>query len=450
MGATHRWEDCVCPMYGGYCPYTGINLNKIRTESTNLGKSKNLKGTIENIYWKLIPKGAIFVILRHELEHSAVGQTRFIHGTRRRRLFCYKTVARITGPQSSDPSVHFNLGVLLWEKGERTQEMREKAVEHLMLAAKLNPQNAAAFRYLGHYYARIAPEPQRALKCYQRAVVINPDDLEAGEALCDLLDEGGKESLVVAICREASEKSARAFWAFRRLGYLQAHKKKWSEAIQSLQHAIRGFPMSPDLWETLGLAYQRMGMFTAALKSYGRAVELDNSRVFALIESGNTCLMLGSFRKGIEHFQQTLEISPHNVSALYGLASALLGLAKECANLGAFRWGASLLEEACDVAVRGTSLAGNFSCSWKLHGDIQLMYARCYPWVEESGPRHSDEISFKSSINTWKSTCHIAARNASRSYQRALHLSPWLATLYADVAVASDLCSSLRSLRRRT
>ncbi|KAL0455166.1 UNVERIFIED_CONTAM: Tetratricopeptide repeat protein SKI3 [Sesamum latifolium] len=185
-----------------------------------------------------------------------------------------------------------------------------------------------------------------------------------------------------------------------------AHQKKWSEAIQSLQHAIHGFPMSPDLWETLGLAYQRMGMFTAALKSYGRAVELDNSRVFALIESGNTCLMLGSFRKGIEHFQQTLEISPHNVSALYGLASALLGLAKECANLGAFRWGASLLE---------------------------LMYARCYPWEEEARPRHSDEISFKSSINTWKRTCHIAARNASRSYQRALHL-----------ALASDLCSSFK------
>lgn len=41
------------------------------------------------------------------------------------------------------------------------------------------------------------------------------------EALCDLLDKDGKESLEVAVCREASEKSPRAFWAFRRLGYLQ-------------------------------------------------------------------------------------------------------------------------------------------------------------------------------------------------------------------------------------
>ncbi|KAI3457257.1 hypothetical protein Pfo_013920 [Paulownia fortunei] len=344
----------------------------------------------------------------------------------------------------SDPSVHFKLGVLLWEKGERRQEMREKAVEHFMTAAKLNPQNAAAFRYLGHYYARVSPEPQRALKCYQRAVALNPDDSDAGEAICDLLDEGGKESLVLAVCREASEKSARAFWAFRRMGYLQAHQKKWSEAIQSLQHAIRGFPMCADLWETLGLAYQRMGMFTAALKSYGRAVELDDSRVFALIESGNISLMLGSFRKGIEQFQQTLKISPHNVSAHYGLASALLGLAKECVNSGASRWGASLLEEASEVAVRCTSLAGNFSCSWKLHGDIQLMYARCYPWTEEARPKHADKTSFNSSITTWKRTCFLAARNASRSYQRALHLAPWLANLYADVATASDLCLSFK------
>ena len=41
------------------------------------------------------------------------------------------------------------------------------------------------------------------------------------EAVCDLLDVEGKESLELAVCKEAADKSPRAFWAFRRLGYLQ-------------------------------------------------------------------------------------------------------------------------------------------------------------------------------------------------------------------------------------
>lgn len=40
------------------------------------------------------------------------------------------------------------------------------------------------------------------------------------EAMCELLEESGKENLEIAVCREATEKSPRAFWAFRRLGYL--------------------------------------------------------------------------------------------------------------------------------------------------------------------------------------------------------------------------------------
>lgn len=48
--------------------------------------------------------------------------------------------------------------------------------------------------------------------------------------------------------------------------------------------------------------------------------------------------------KGVEQFQQALEISPDYVSAQYGLALGLLGLAKDCISLGAYQWGASLLE----------------------------------------------------------------------------------------------------------
>ncbi|XVE56309.1 hypothetical protein DITRI_Ditri03aG0228300 [Diplodiscus trichospermus] len=337
-----------------------------------------------------------------------------------------------------DPSLHFQLGVHLWE----TRTETEKAAEHWVIAAKRNPNNAAAFKYLGHYYASVSVDVQRATKCYQRALSLHPDDSDAGEALCDLLDRQGKETLELAICKDASRNSPRAFWAFRRLGFLQVHQKKWSEAVQSLQHAIRGYPSSPDLWEALGLAYHRLGMFTAAIKSYGRAIELEDTRVFALVECGNIFVMLGSFRKGIEQFQQALKRSPQNMSALYGLASGLLGLSKECINAGAFRWGASMLEDACKVVETSIRLASNSTCTWKLHGDIQLAYAQGYPWMEESESLEYRAETFEKSIYLWKNTCRLAAISARNSYQRVLHLAPWEANIYVDIAISSDLISS--------
>lgn len=69
-------------------------------------------------------------------------------------------------------------GLLLWEKGGESE--KEKAAEHFVISAKLNPQNSAAFKYLGHYYAQVSVDTKRALKCYQRAVSLNPDDSHAG------------------------------------------------------------------------------------------------------------------------------------------------------------------------------------------------------------------------------------------------------------------------------
>lgn len=74
-------------------------------------------------------------------------------------------------------------GVLLW----KTQESKDSAAEHFVRAVKLNPQNAVAFRYLGLYYSEVSVDVQRALKCYQRAVSLSPDDSDSGVIIYLLL-----------------------------------------------------------------------------------------------------------------------------------------------------------------------------------------------------------------------------------------------------------------------
>ncbi|KAF6141695.1 hypothetical protein GIB67_027873, partial [Kingdonia uniflora] len=67
---------------------------------------------------------------------------------------------------NSDPIHHYNLEVFLWEKEE---DLKELAVEHFVTSAKLNPNYANSFQYLGHYYSPI--ETQRALpeSCHSKS-----------------------------------------------------------------------------------------------------------------------------------------------------------------------------------------------------------------------------------------------------------------------------------------
>ncbi|KAG6510698.1 hypothetical protein ZIOFF_028729 [Zingiber officinale] len=376
---------------------------------------------------------------------------------------------------SSDPDNprhHYDLGMYLWERAEamelsaeQVKQLKEKAAEHFLASAKLNPSNGPAFRFLGHYYREVSVDAQRSVKCYQRAVALDSNDSEAGDALCDLLDGEGKESLEMAVCKESSEKSPRAFWAFRRLGYLQIHQRRWSEAVPNLQHAIRGYPACADLWEVCVLitgntctwsgipSFRHVYCFSKGIGcfnaiSYGRAIELEESRIFALVESGYIHTILGSFRKGVEQFQFALQLAPHNISVNLGLASALLGWSKECVKSGAFVWAADLLREALEATETSTSLSGNLFSAWKLQGDIQIAYANCIPWENEKKGYDVDEEIFKLSIVSWKKERNSAANSSKHSYQRALHLAPWQANIYTDIAISIELIDSLEETNK--
>lgn len=76
-------------------------------------------------------------------------------------------------------------GLILWRRGEESEgdeakRLKEKAADSFLASAKLNPNNGDAFRSLGLFYEQVAGDRQRAAKCYQRAVTLNPDDAEAG------------------------------------------------------------------------------------------------------------------------------------------------------------------------------------------------------------------------------------------------------------------------------
>ncbi|KAL2650302.1 hypothetical protein R1flu_018430 [Riccia fluitans] len=348
--------------------------------------------------------------------------------------------------QPSVASYHFRLGLVYWNAGSSVPELMNKVLAQLLEAVKLDPSQSDVFRLLGHCYNHIFGDAQRAIRCYQKAVTLNCEDEEAGEALCDLLDHGGQEILEEDICKRASQKSRRAFWAWRRLGLLQVLHKEWAEAVPNLQHALRGYVTDGDLWEALGLAYQHLGMLTAALKAYGRAISLgDVPSVFGLLQSGNILLLLGSFEKALEMFQEALKQVPSHVGALCGLGAAVLGRARQCMSIGAFAWSASLVKDALDLLQVSVLICSSVGAFWKLLGDLEVTYAQAVP-CEDLASTCADTPQFspiKSAIDVWYEERLNSLRRARIFYQRALHLSPSQGSLYSDLGMTLDLISFL-------
>ncbi|KAG0566179.1 hypothetical protein KC19_7G044100 [Ceratodon purpureus] len=343
------------------------------------------------------------------------------------------------------------LGLVYWETGERSG--KERAVAQLVEAARLDPREAGVFRYLGHYYYQIAGDLRRAARSYQKAITLDPEDSEAGEALCNLLEQGGQIVLEGAICREASQHSPRAYWAWRRLGFIQVQAKQWSESVANLQHALRGYSSDGSLWEALGLAYQQLGMLTAALKAYERVVALGNSSpIFALLQSGIILQSLASYTEAIAMFRNAIEKVPGHVVAQCGLAAALLGRARQCTGVGALAWAATLLQEAADVAHQCTANNGTVAAAWKLLGDIEVAYAQILPCdaMEStldavSNGYFSPQLAatFQKKVVFWHQQRRAASKRAQRAYRHLLHICPQQGSVYADLAMAMKLDLSL-------
>lgn len=74
-------------------------------------------------------------------------------------------------------SYRLRLGCVLWEAGG---EARREAHTMFLAAAKMQTHNAAAFGWLGRYYLEVGGDEGRAVRCFQKAVALDPKDRLSG------------------------------------------------------------------------------------------------------------------------------------------------------------------------------------------------------------------------------------------------------------------------------
>uniref|UniRef100_A0A8C3ATB7 SKI3 subunit of superkiller complex n=1 Tax=Cyclopterus lumpus TaxID=8103 RepID=A0A8C3ATB7_CYCLU len=340
---------------------------------------------------------------------------------------------------------YFFLGRLYWDMGEETRKDRSKAHTHLLKAAKLDPHLGCVFRYLGHYYRQVANDHSRSRGCYKKAFEMDNTDAESGAASVDLSMEQDDMDTALAILQSVIEKATpgSAKWAWMRRGLYYLKIGEYQQAVADLQAALRADPEDWVCWECLGEAYLNRRSFTAALKAFGKAHQLQPSSIYSVYQAAAIKQTLGKFREAVAEYLQ-ITAQQDYVPALKGLGECQLSLAKclmeDCRDKGAIE----LIQQAIQNLFRAVEMRPDMSCLWKLLGDACTAVGTVTP--------NSVQVLVPAPLagldpNTQSHTLNQAQtlKVGERCYARALKLMPEVPSLWNDLGLNYYRQSSLSS-----
>lgn len=156
------------------------------------------------------------------------------------------------------------------------------------------------------------------------------------------------------------------------------------EAISYFQSALRVNSRDARCWEGLGEAYAMDGKYMAALKAFGRSIELEPDNPSLHYQVAALKQKLAMFAESVDSYRQSLALlstdgKPNrHLPILKGLSESLYLEARQAFESGAHGRCAELLEETIQTASDAISTAELHSLA-KILGDACMAYAILIP-----------------------------------------------------------------------
>jgi tetratricopeptide (TPR) repeat protein len=277
-----------------------------------------------------------------------------------------------------------------------------RAGEALLRAAERNPHNALIFEALGRYYRDVARDRARAQRCFAQATRLDSSLRDAADALAALLVAGGALPLAADVYAEAARQHPSLLWPWEQHAHHlrrcvreidardpatvdEADRQRavrWaSDALTSLQNALRVDEKRAVLWQALATTYSRLGKFAAAMKAARRAFELDGSSTMPQILLAQLLLDVGDVRGAAAAFGDAGDSVPARIGAADSLLRWSVALDK-AASVGR----AAQARKAARRALERVAAGGAASTirALQLDGDVALLDAVA---VRDAGAR---------------------------------------------------------------
>jgi tetratricopeptide (TPR) repeat protein len=345
--------------------------------------------------------------------------------------------AQDDGSVCSDGELWASLGFVYTQVGGEFITNKKFAFKHLLQGAKLNPGLALAFRGLGAYYLNQDLQ-DRAVQCMQKALKLDPNDADAGQALSAVYVKSEQWTLATALWESCVDIDKGAIWAWKNLARMHLSKQHFratnlvvldidnvedgglpqsadavhgdishaSNACRCFQQIIRVEPKHLDAWVGLGESYFLQGRQLASYKSFLRAEELakesreveDNGRTSVLVTVsfflGRVESAMGKYDTAIAHMQLPMETSNRNILIASTYAEILFKAAQTYTIQGLSKRAYSCLKEGVKVIDRSIGEKPDMKYLYKLKGHLATYSYMCATWVvdDSSSVAEDDDL----------------------------------------------------------
>lgn len=330
---------------------------------------------------------------------------------------------------SNSPLHVFYLGKAYWEL-----KQYDKCLIHLLKAAKLYPDHADTFLYLGHFYHHHKSDMEKAKKCYEKAYSLNAINTNIAKALSEIYIKLQQKDADFELLNELIKNiSTIEPWVNMRLGLHYLNKREWENAILNFRNVIKLNHNDTTAFECLADAYYSRGSYTSALRAYNRVMSLDPSKsAHCLTRIGHIYSLLTRYEEAIATFEKVFIIEPYSFLALKGIAETWMRVAKKKVEAKIYGSSRDCAQYAIDYITKALSKQNQYLCFWKLLADNLMFitklpdkYAFVYmPQLSKEGGNDL-EISKKSKLEIFPQAIacysHIAKQKQQvASYDLAL------------------------------
>jgi len=171
-------------------------------------------------------------------------------------------------------------------------------------------------------------EYEKALKAFDEALQINPNDIESLCQKCIILNILNRYDEALKVINYVLDLEPENAFALRIKTSVLGPKEKYEEALESINKSISIEPENPQGYYLQGLSLKCLHRFEESLISIEKSLGINPNDEISLALKGDILIDLGRYDEAIVIFDKILINQPENIEILYNKSSAL-GLSKK-------------------------------------------------------------------------------------------------------------------------